>query len=196
MSDKLAYQAQLYFKGGGTEEEVIVKEFCSSWGTASKHIKVYFSAKHPNRPVACSYCLEGIAFGNRREMRKLNQKASVSLQSISHAVSAAASMPTSARAGRCCHLSGAQCPGLLGIYMLCTVNYQTQAGRYTVWGFQIKHICLLFKSFVVSTGILIHLQQKPLSMFCKLNVRLSVSHAISLTGPCPASQQIREDTRC
>lgn len=128
MSDKLAYQAQLYFKGGGTEEEVIVKEFCSSWGIASKHIKVYFSAKHPNRPVACSSCLEGIAFGNRREMRKLNQKASVSLQSISHAVSAAASMPTSARAGRCCHLSGAQCPGLLGIYMLCTVNYQTQAG--------------------------------------------------------------------
>lgn len=60
-------------------------------------------------------------------MRKLNQKASVSLQSISHAVPAAASMPTSARAGRCRHLSGAQCAGLLGIFMLGTVNYQIQA---------------------------------------------------------------------
>lgn len=86
-------------------------------------VSVYFPDKHPNRAVTCSYYLEGITLGNRRETGKFNLTASVSLQSIQHAVSVAASMPTSARAGHCGHLSGAQCSGLLGIFMLRTLNY-------------------------------------------------------------------------
>lgn len=109
----------------------------------------------------------------------------------------AVSMPTSARAGRCCHLSGAlQCLGLLGIFLCLesvTSHYQTQAEKrgYILRGKMYEsciktkqsrktkeklsaYVCLLNDSLLAITHgphTPTHSQQMPSSALCEAGPR-------------------------
>lgn len=93
---------------------------CGAKGPNTFYDLVYLPAKHPYRIVICGRGPESIASGARRE-RDEETKTFWRLEfhpvSPSCPLCQAVSMPTSAKAGRCRHLSGAlQCPGLLGMF--------------------------------------------------------------------------------
>lgn len=106
---------------GVTAEEVIEKDrtsaACGSQGLNKFCDLVYLSAEHPDRILTCGRGLESIVFGRQ----KRDGETGLCFTPVGPfcCLRWAASMPDSARAGRCRHLSGAlHCPGLLAMFAL------------------------------------------------------------------------------